>query len=126
MIIDTSAAVAILRHEPTADDLRRHIEGTDMLRMSACSVLELTMVIGRVDPDLVDLFIEKLGIQVLPVDLEQLKWARHAFAQFGRGSGSPAKLNFGDCLTYAAAKTMNESLLFVGEDFSHTDLDLAE
>ncbi len=124
MIIDTSAAVAILCNEPTADDLQRHIEAAGVLRMSACSVLELTMVIGRTDPELVDLFIKKLGVQVLPVDLEQLQWARHAFAQFGCGSGSPAKLNFGDCLTYAAAKALHEPLLFVGEDFSHTDLEL--
>lgn len=126
MIVDTSAAVAMLRGEVDAARIREHIERAPVLRMSAGSVLELAMVIGRGDPGLVDAFIEELGIQVLAIDAEHLVWARRAFERYGRGSGSPARLTYGDCLTYAAAKVTGEPLLFKGDDFVHTDLDLAE
>lgn len=124
MIIDTSAAVAILSGEAEAERSREHVERATALRMSAGSVLELAMVIGRSDPGLVDAFVEELGVQVLAVDRAHLAWARRAFEQYGRGSGSPARLNYGDCLSYAAAKVTGEPLLFTGDDFVHTDLDL--
>lgn len=126
MIVDTSAAVVMLRGEADVARFREHIEHAPVLRMSAGSVLELAMVIGCGDPGLVDAFLEELGIQVLPVDAENLVWARRAFERYGRGSGSPARLNYGDCLTYAAVKVTREPLLFKGDDFVHTDLDLAE
>ena len=123
MIVDTSAAVAILKGEPEAEWLREQMEQAGALRMSAGSVLELAIVVGRRDPGLVDLFLEELGIQVLAVDAAHLTWARRAFERFGRGSGSAARLNYGDCLTYAASKVTGEPLLFTGDDFGHTDLD---
>lgn len=125
MIVDTSAAVALLRNEPAASDLRRKIEGAPVLRMSAGSVLELAMVIGHADPGLTDAFIDELGIQVLSVDQRHLVWARRGFEMYGRNSGSPARLNYGDCLTYGAAKATGEPLLCVVEDFPHTDVTLA-
>lgn len=125
MIIDTSAAVAVLRCEPGSDAVRKQIEQAPVLRMSAGSVLELAMVIGRSDPELVDIFIDELRVRVLTIDQEHLSWARRAYERFGRGSGSPARLNYGDCITYAAAKVTGEPLLFVGDDFGHTDLELA-
>lgn len=57
-----------------------------------------------------------------PVDDRHLAIARDAWARFGRGSGSPARLNYGDCFSYAAAAATGEPLLFVGEDFAHTDV----
>lgn len=122
MIIDTSAAVAILRAEPETDDFRERLEASRAVRMSAASVLELAMVIGRSDPGLVDQFIEELGVDIVAVDAEHLRWARHAYERFGRGSGSSARLNFGDCLAYGAARALGEPLLFKGDDFVHTDL----
>ncbi len=124
MIIDTSAAVTMLRDEPEADEFRERIEAARAVRMSVASVLELAMVIGRSDPGLTDLFIEEFGVELVAVDAEQLKWARHAYEQFGRGSGSPARLNYGDCLVYGAARAAGEPLLFTGDDFGHTDLEL--
>ena len=123
MIIDTSAAVAILRGEPETDDFRARLESSRVVQMSAGSVLELAMVIGRADPGLVDQFIEELGIDVLPVDAERLRWARHAYQAYGRGSGSSARLSYGDCLAYGAARATGQPLLFKGEDFRHTDLE---
>ncbi|HMR49839.1 MAG TPA: type II toxin-antitoxin system VapC family toxin [Arachnia sp.] len=122
MILDTSAAVAMLRGEPEAEEFREIVEHARTVRMSAASVLELAMVIGRGDPGLVDAFVQELGIDVVPVDAEHLRWARIAFERFGRGSGSPARLNYGDCLSYGAARALGEPLLFKGEDFVHTDV----
>ncbi|MEL4359002.1 MULTISPECIES: type II toxin-antitoxin system VapC family toxin [unclassified Luteococcus] len=120
MIVDTSAAVAILRREPDTEALEETLLGAARLRMSAASVLELAMVTG--DDALVDDFLRQLGIEVLAVDAEHLRWARHAHSHYGRRSGSPARLNYGDCLAYGAAKATGEPLLFKGEDFGHTDV----
>lgn len=57
-----------------------------------------------------------------PVTEAQARIAREAYRDFGRGSGHPARLNFGDCFAYALAKTMNEPLLFNGDDFTQTDV----
>lgn len=55
----------------------------------------------------------------------QARIAREAYRDFGRGSGDPAKLNFGDCFAYALARATGEPLLFKGEDFRHTDISRA-
>jgi uncharacterized protein with PIN domain len=67
----------------------------------------------------------KLDIEVAPVTPAQAKIARQAYRDFGRGSGHPAKLNFGDCFAYALAIDRNEPLLFKGEDFTHTGVRIA-
>ncbi len=61
-------------------------------------------------------------ISVVPFDATQARIAREAYARFGKGSGSTAGLNFGDCMTYALAKVTGEPLLFKGDDFTHTDV----
>ena len=63
-----------------------------------------------------------MDIEVLDINAEHLYEAIRAHERFGRGSGSPAKLNFGDCFSYAAAKVTGEPLLFKGNDFTHTDI----
>jgi ribonuclease VapC len=69
-----------------------------------------------------DDFIKEAQITIEPVTEAQARIAREAYRDFGRGSGHPAKLNFGDCFAYALAKAMNETLLFKGADFTHTDV----
>ena len=61
-------------------------------------------------------------IAIEPVTEHQARIAREAFRDFGKGSGHPAQLNFGDCFAYALAKSTGERLLFKGSDFIHTDL----
>ena len=61
-------------------------------------------------------------VVIEPVDENQARIARDAYRDFGKGSGHPAKLNFGDCFAYALAKSKRESLLFKGRDFSKTDV----
>ncbi|GAB2541228.1 type II toxin-antitoxin system VapC family toxin [Brachybacterium huguangmaarense] len=122
MIIDTSAAVALLRGEPEAESMRASIEAAPRLAMSAASVLELAIVTAASGPALVDRFLAALDIDVLPVDAAHLRYARDAHLRFGRGSGSRARLNFGDCLAYAASRATGEPLLFKGDDFPGTDV----
>ena len=94
--------------------------------MSAASYVEAGAVVDRVgDPVLsrrLDELLEVLHIELAPFDAAQASAARPAYADFGRGSGHPAGLNFGDCLTYGLAKETGQPLLFVGEDFAQTDL----
>ena len=67
-------------------------------------------------------FVREFGLIVEPVTEVQAKIARQAYREFGRGSGSPAQLSFGDCFAYALAKDRNEPLLSKGSDFVYTDV----
>jgi len=70
----------------------------------------------------VDELVATLAITLEPVTLEQGRIAADANRRFGRGSGHPARVNFGDCFSYALAKATGEPLLFKGDDFGHTDV----
>jgi ribonuclease VapC len=126
MIIDTSALVAILRDEPEAETYARAIESAAKRRISAVNFVEAAVVIdGSRDPIASRRFDELLrAAQILiePVTEIQARLARDAYRDFGRGSGHPAKLNFGDCFAYALAKNTGEALLFKGDDFAQTDM----
>jgi ribonuclease VapC len=126
MILDTSAIIAILRDEPGAEACAVAIERADMRRLSAANFVETAIVIdGSRDPIAsrrFDELLKEAAIVVEPVTEAQARIAREAFRDFGKGSGHPAKLNFGDCFAYALAKASGEPLLFKGDDFSHTDL----
>lgn len=126
MIIDTSALIAILRDEPEAAACARAIETALVRRLSAVTFVEAAAVIdGSRDPVAsrrFDDLIAEAGIHIEPVTEAQARVARDAFRDFGRGSGHPANLNFGDCFAYALARVTGEPLLFKGDDFSHTDV----
>lgn len=68
-----------------------------------------------------DALIERLPLEPVAIDLDQLRWARYAVQTYGRGR-HPARLNFGDCFSYALSKASGEPLLFKGSDFSQTDV----
>jgi len=104
VIIDTSAAVALLRWEPEAPRMQHAMSSAAHRGMSAASVLELAIVTAASGPELVDDFLSELRVDVVAVDQEHLRWARSAHVRYGRGSASPATLNFGDCLAYGAAR----------------------
>jgi ribonuclease VapC len=129
MIIDTSAVVAILRNEPEAASFAEAIAAANRRRMSAANYLEAAIVMdGSRDPVVsrrFDEFVEATELAIEPVTTQQVAIARAAYRDFGRGSGHPASLNFGDCFAYALAKDAGEPLLFKGNDFGHTDLKLA-
>ena len=67
-------------------------------------------------------FLDEIDVLVVPFDELQAQAAAEAFQRFGKGQGHPAQLNLGDCAVYALAKTVNEPLLFVGDDFARTDI----
>jgi ribonuclease VapC len=126
MIVDTSALVAILRYEPERVPFAKLLDQADTLGISACTYLELSIVLdSRKDPALsreIDELIERFEIAIEPVTVEQAKIARQAYRDYGRGSGHAANLNFGDCFSYALARAKREPLLFKGADFSLTDV----
>lgn len=126
MIIDTSALIAILFAEPDAAAYAAAIEAAEEQRISAVNYVEAGVVIdGRRDPVASRRFddaIRAAGINIEPVDEHQAQLARTAYRDFGRGSGHPARLNFGDCFAYALARHLGEPLLFKGDDFPQTDI----
>jgi ribonuclease VapC len=125
MVIDTSALLAILQGEPERRAFNEAIEAADSRSLSAASFVEVSIVIearfGAEGVGHLDRFLERAGVKVVPVDLEQGRLARLAFSRFGKGRHEGA-LNFGDCFSYALAQVLGEPLLFKGEDFSRTDV----
>lgn len=126
MILDTSALIAILRCETEALEFATIIERATQRRMSAVSYVEAGAVIdGSRDPVAsrrFDELLEEARVVIEPVTQTQALIARQAYRDFGKTSGHPAKLNFGDCFSYALAKSTGEPLLFKGSDFSRTDV----
>jgi ribonuclease VapC len=129
VIVDTSALVAILRREDEAVSFRTEIAKNGQAMLSSGSYLETCIVISGGRDTLtnseVDEVIEMLGVEIVPFSKEQARLARDAYAQFGKGSGHPAQLNFGDCFAYALAKESGKALLFKGDDFAKTDVKVA-
>ncbi len=125
MILDTSAIIAILNSEPEARLFAELIEMADEVSISIATVLEASLVVGPARQELLDEFLAVAQARAIPVDGDQLRVARAAHLQFGRGSGSPARLNFGDCFSYALSARTGQALLFKGKDFSHTDVKVA-
>ena len=130
MIIDSSAVVAVAQDEATAPAVVAALRGARLrdvaTRVSAATLVELGVVIdGRRNPALsrrVDDLLLDSAVEVVAFDAEQARVARQAYRDFGRGSGHPARLNLGDCFSYALASVRREPLLFVGDAFTHTDV----
>jgi ribonuclease VapC len=126
MILDTSAVIAILRSEPEAEEIALAIEQATHRRISAVNYVEAAALIdGSHDPIAsrrFDDLLREAEITIEPVSENQALIARAAYRDFGKGSGHPARLNFGDCFAYALAKSRKEPLLFKGDDFNHTDV----
>jgi ribonuclease VapC len=130
MIVDTSAVIAVLKEESDAPRFLRVLTlSAEPKRMSAANYLEAAIVVDANRNPLLSRRLDELIVQTEimaePVTLEQANIARAAYRDFGKGSGHPAQLNFGDCFAYALANSMREPLLFKGEDFAHTDVAIA-
>ena len=126
MIVDSSAIVAILRGEPEAEAFNAAIAGARQPAMSAGNYLETAIVVDK-DRDAIlsanlDALLTSLAIEIAPVTETQARIARQAYRDFGKHSGHPAKLNFGDCFAYALAMETGEPLLYKGDDFAHAGL----
>ena len=126
MVIDTSALVAVLRTEPDAAAFAHAIAEAHVRRLSVASYVEAGAVIdGSRDPIAsrrLDELLHAAHVRIEPVTVEQGELARAAYRDFGKGSGHPAALNYGDCFAYALARALDEPLLFKGDDFARTDV----
>ena len=125
MIVDSSVFVAVLMAEPGADELSDLLE-SERISVSAATLTECTIVLhGKGGEEKTLAFNELLRLTratVVPLDEAQARLASDAYRRYGRGSGHPARLNYGDCFSYALAITRDEPLLFKGDDFIHTDV----
>lgn len=129
IVVDSSAIVAIFAREPDAELLGRCIAADGQPVMSASAVLECSIVIRSfrqlstaVSETWLDEFLASAKTRIEPIDHADLRLARDAHTRFGKGTGHPAQLNFGHCLSYALAKRLEAPLLFKGGDFTHTDI----
>ena len=126
IVVDTSAIVAIAFAEPERAAFVQAIEQTDKALISLVSVVEARMVVhgrrGQRAVVLVDDLLRLPMFEVVPPSLAEMDAAYAAFVAFGKGSGHPASLNFGDIFSYALAKVRALPLLFKGNDFSQTDI----
>jgi ribonuclease VapC len=127
MVIDTSAILAILLQEPAADRLMSAVEADRTRLVSAATVVEASLVLlgryGEAGDLPLDRLLRGIGAEIVPVGEEQVALARDGALRFGRGR-HPAALNFGDCFSYALSVERDEPLLFVGDDFSQTDVEV--
>ena len=128
MIVDTSALVAMIREEADATRYSDAIRQAPDRRLSAANYVELAAVIdGTNDPvarGILDEVLRTFRIEIVPLTETQAHIARGAYQRFGRGSGHPARLNLGDCFAYALARDLGEPLLFKGDDFRQTDIEV--
>ncbi len=128
MVTDTSALIAILEGEATASRLISALDAADDLRLSAVTVVEAGIAVesrrGDAGGRELDLLLHRLQFNIVPVTAEHADIARYAYRHYGR-SRHAAGLNFGDCFAYALATAIDEPLLFVGDDFSRTDVRVA-
>lgn len=126
IVVDASALLAVLLDEPDAPEMAMCITGAERCCVSVSSVFECSMKLqglaGRAADGRLDVFLTEIGIEIVPIDLAQLAGARQAFGLYGKAMGHPARLNFGDCFSYALARSRNVPLLFKGHDFTHTDI----
>lgn len=127
MVIDTSAVMAFLLNEPEAERVQAALATEGRRVMSAVNFLETQLVCtgGRFGPDTAvgfERLIRAVQLVILPFDEPQARVAAQAFLRYGKGQNHPARLNMGDCAAYALATTLSEPLLFVGDDFNHTDV----
>ncbi len=128
MYVDPSAVLAILLEEDDASDLMQRLAASLNPIMSIVGKVEAALSLGQKLQDydaareIIAQFCEEAGISVLPVQPSLYDEVLKAYRRFGKGTGHPAKLNFGDCFSYAFAKANDQPILFKGDDFSRTDL----
>lgn len=127
MVVDTSAILAILQLESEAEDFARALEESTVRLVSPVSLLEAAIIVqsrkGMEGPRELDAFLSESRMEVVAFDAEQADIARHAYSTFGKGRHR-AGLNLGDCAVYALSRTSGEPLLFKGQDFARTDVEV--
>jgi len=125
VVIDSSAILSVLFAEPDSDEILLAISNNECF-ISAGNYLETAIVVdSSKDPIAIrkfDALIKEGKIEILSVDQKQVNAARSAYRDYGKGTGHPARLNYGDVFAYALAATTRRKLLCKGDDFCHTDI----
>ncbi|HEX9936725.1 MAG TPA: type II toxin-antitoxin system VapC family toxin [Longimicrobium sp.] len=128
MVVDTSALIAVLNSEPESRRLEAVMLAAPRMTISAATLVEASIVAeSKAQPDALaelDLLLDELRIEIIPVTREHAELARTAYRRFGKGR-HPAALNFGDCFSYALARALGQPLLIIGSDFGKTDVEVA-
>lgn len=126
MIVDSSALIALLMGVPESEAIVDALDRADHIAISAATLVEAAVAAdGTRDPvrsARFDAIVDALSPEVVSLTAEQAAIARQAYRDYGRGSGHPARLNLGDCFSYALAKHRREPLLYIGDDLARTDL----
>jgi ribonuclease VapC len=125
VILDGSAVITLLLGGPGHERLAKRLSEADWVGMPAPAVVETAMVLSsRLRPSgkaLVERFLDEAEIEVIDFTAQHWTCAADAFLRYGKGR-HPAQLNFGECMSYAAGKLADMPLLFIGDDFSQTDI----
>ena len=120
--------MAIVLGEPEAEAYRQILLDAPVVRVSAATLVELAIVVHALRNPVADGVLSGLldaaGLLIEPLTETQARIASDAHRRFGRSSGHPARLNMGDCFSYALARDLDEPLLFKGNDFSQTDIEV--
>ncbi|HWF07395.1 MAG TPA: type II toxin-antitoxin system VapC family toxin [Bryobacteraceae bacterium] len=127
MILDSSAIVAVICREPGYEELLWKIADAPTIAIGAPTVAETQMVISIKLGDggaRVGQFLSQIQVLVVPFTRDHVSIFFDAFKRYGKGR-HPARLNMGDCFTYAIAKAAGQKVLYFGDDFSQTDLESA-
>lgn len=128
MIVDSSALIAMLLNEPGSDRLLQKLAAASSAGIGAPTLTEAGIVLtaraGIEGKRNLTLFVQDTDLNVVPFGQDHWRAAVDAFRRYGKGR-HPARLNLGDCMTYATAKLAGQPLLCTGSDFSKTDLPIA-
>ena len=126
IVVDASALIAVFENEPERQHFSSIIANADRRVVSTITLLEAGMVArgrrGAAGLAAMRAIIEQADIEVVSFDANHLALALEAFERYGKGVSATARLNLGDCCSYALAKSLGASLLFKGNDFSETDI----
>jgi ribonuclease VapC len=128
VIVETSALVAILAHEPERATFIEAIRADPGPKMSAANYLEAAIIVDRRSSSVtasatdIEIIVEALDIEIVPFTAPQARIARDAYSRFGKGSGHPAQLNFGDCFAYALVVETGQPLLYKSADFARAGI----
>ena len=126
MVLDSSAVVAIFKQEQGHEILEQKIDRAETILIGAPTLVEAAIVLARQTSRdqraLLEAYLRRIDARIVDFSEDHYAVAGEAFLRFGRGFNSKANLNYGDCLAYAVAAAYNDTLLFVGEDFKHTNI----
>jgi ribonuclease VapC len=131
VFIDASAMVAIIANEAEGNSLRLKLKATKHRHISGMVIYEAVLALIRIKDvrksealEIFDEFVKRYAIKTMDIDRRLSEMALEVFERFGKGN-HPARLNIGDCYSYACAKALKQPLLYKGDDFSQTDISKA-